>query len=318
MALEFQAFVPRDAREASAAFARPHRHVAAGPGRLAYWRFGRGPDVVLVHGWPVHSATFRGVVPALARHFTLHLFDLPGAGQTEWNGPIDLASNAAALRRAIDELGLGRYALVAHDSGGTVARLLAAEDARVLGLVLGNTELPGHLPWQVRLYTWAAKRPSVARLMLGGMRLRSLRRSFLGFGGVFRDPAYVDGDFAEWFVKPLLGSRRVAAGQMALMRSLDLHLIDELASVHARIRAPVLCIWGSEDPFFPLALARRMLGQFGGGAELIAIAGAKLFAHEDHPGAFAAHAVPFLEDCTRSSEGASRTMPATAGRPMTA
>lgn len=298
MALEAQAFTPGDAPEASAAFARPQRHVAAGAGRLAYWRFGRGPDVVLVHGWPLHAATFRRLVPMLAPHFTLHLFDLPGAGRTEWKGPIDLTSNAAALRRAIDELGLARYALVAHDSGGTVARLLAAEDERVVGLVLGNTEIPGHVPWQVRLYVWAAERPRLAPLLLAGLRLRLLRRSGLGFGGVFRDPAYVDGDFGEWFVKPLLGSRRVAEGQMALLRNLDLRLIDELAAVHARIRAPVLCIWGSDDPFFPLADARRMLGQFRGGAELVEIAGAKLFAHEDHPEAFAAHAAPFLEACT--------------------
>jgi haloalkane dehalogenase len=298
MALQSRSFTAAEAPEISAAFTRPHRLVAAGAGRLAYWSFGRGPDVVLVHGWPVHAATFRHVVPILASRFTLHLFDLPGAGQTEWSGPIDLASNAAALRRAIDELGLLRYAIVAHDSGGTAARLLAAEDERVLGLVLGSTELPGHVPWQVRLYTWAAERPWLATLMLAGMRLRLLRRSSLGFGGVFRDPAYVDGDFGEWFVKPLLGSRRAAQGQMALMRNLDLSLIDDLASVHARIHAPVLCIWGSEDPFFPLAGARCMLGQFGGGAELVEIPGAKLFAHEDHPQAFAAHAVPFLEACT--------------------
>lgn len=304
MAAGFQSIVPLGVGEASAAFAGPHQYVAAGAGRLAYWRFGRGPDVVLVHGWPVHAATFRRVVPALARHFTLHLFDLPGAGRTEWVGPIDLASNAAALRRGIDALGLGPYALVAHDSGGTVARLLAAEDARVQGLVLGNTELPGHHPWQVRFCAWAARRPRLAELLLAGMRLRPLRQSRLGFGGVFRDPAYVDGDFGEWFVKPLLGSRLVAEGQMALMRGLDLNLIDHLASVHERIRAPVLCIWGSEDRFFPLAVARGILTQFGGGAALVEIQGAKLFAHEDHPEAFAAAAIPFLEACTRPARGA--------------
>ncbi len=304
MASDPQVFVPADPREASAALARPQRLVAAGSGGLAYWRFGSGPDVVLVHGWPVHAATFRNVVPALARRFTLHLFDLPGAGWTEWKGSIDIASNAAALRRAIDELRLGPYMLVAHDSGGTVARLLAAGDGRVRGLVLGNTELPGHVPWQVRLYSWAARHPWAAKLMFGSMRLRAVRRSFLGFGGVFGDPAYVDGEFGEWFVRPLLHSPRVAAGQMALMRNLDLDLIGGLASVHGRIRAPVLCIWGSGDPFFPLALARRMLGQFTGGAELVEIPGAKLFAHEDHPQEFAAHAIRFLEACTRRAQDA--------------
>jgi haloalkane dehalogenase len=58
---------------------------------------------------------------------------------------------------------------------------------------------------------------------------------------------------------------------------------------------PVQLIWGEDDPFFPLAGARRMLAQFAGGARLEVIPRAKLFAHEDHPAEFAALARPFLE-----------------------
>jgi len=289
--------IPKDARDASMAFGKPHAYVDAGTERLAYWRFGRGPDVVFIHGWPLHSATFRRIVPALAPKLTLHLFDLPGAGQTEARGSIDLASHAATLRRAIDGLGIARYALLAHDSGGTVARLVAADDARVRGLVLGGTEIPGHHPWLIQFYVGLTKVPGLARLVVSSMRFGAVRRSFLGFGGCFTDAAYVDGEFGDWFVRPLFSSRRVAAGQMALLRDLDFRLFDALDSAHRRIRAPVRCIWGTDDPFFPIAKARRMLEQFGGGAELVEISGAKLFAHEDHPEAFAAHALPFLVGC---------------------
>jgi hypothetical protein len=37
-----------------------------------------------------------------------------------------------------------------------------------------------------------------------------------------------------------------------------------------------------------------MLPQFVGGAELVEVAGAKLFVHEDHPEQFAEHAGGFL------------------------
>src|SRR6266446_9420553 len=127
MADEASSPIPRDAHEASMAFRKPHAYLDAGAERLAYWRFGRGPDVVLVHCGPLPSATFRRIVPALAPKLTLHLFDLPGAGQTEARGSIDLATHAVTVRRAIDALGITRYALVAHDSGGTVARLVAAD-----------------------------------------------------------------------------------------------------------------------------------------------------------------------------------------------
>jgi pimeloyl-ACP methyl ester carboxylesterase len=286
---------PADAAQMRAAFAQPHEYLPTGHGRLAYWRFGRGPDVVLIHGWPLHAATFRHIVPELARGFTVHLLDLPGTGQSiEWSGPIDVASHAVVVRAAIDRLGLTRYALLAHDSGAAIARLVAAGDPRVQGLVLGNTEIPGHHSWVIRLYKWAAQRPRIAALMFSAMRVGLIRRSFLGFGGTFRDPAFVDGEFGEWFVRPLLTSREVARGQMALIRTLDFGLIDRLAEVHARIAAPVLFIWGTDDPFFPIGKLRSILHQFPGGAELAEIAGAKLLAHEDHPEAFVAYAVPFL------------------------
>src|SRR5262249_2424342 len=114
---------PKTAEEAAQAFARPHTHLAVRGGRLAYWRFGSGPDVVLIHGWPLHAATFRNIVPGLARSFTLHLFDLPGTGQTEWNQDLSLPTIVQAVRDAIDALGLTSYALLAHDSGGAIGRM---------------------------------------------------------------------------------------------------------------------------------------------------------------------------------------------------
>jgi len=300
----FQSTLPSD----SAAFARPHDFIRVGEGRLAYWRFGSGPDVVLIHGWPVHAATFRKIVPALSKQFALHLFDLPGSGQTQWSGQIDFPSHVAAVREAVDALGLTRHAILAHDSGGVTARLLAADDPRVLGLILGNTEIPGYHPPVVKLYAWISKHPSLSALVLASMRIRAVRRSPLGFGGVFTDPAYVDGEFGELFVRPLLGSKEWAEAQLELFRNLDFAMLDGLAAVHRRILAPVLCIWGTEDPFFPIEKARRMLEQFAGGAELVEIEHAKLFAHEDHPDAFASYAAKFLTRCFASKGSGSSTM----------
>jgi hypothetical protein len=39
-----------------------------GHGRLTYYRFGQGPDVVMIHGWPLHSATFRSTSPPSTNH----------------------------------------------------------------------------------------------------------------------------------------------------------------------------------------------------------------------------------------------------------
>lgn len=43
---------------------------------------GRGPDLVLLHGWAMHSGVFAALAEALAPRFTLHLVDLPGHGHS--------------------------------------------------------------------------------------------------------------------------------------------------------------------------------------------------------------------------------------------
>jgi pimeloyl-ACP methyl ester carboxylesterase len=275
----------------------PPRYIDVGHSRLAYWSFGEGPDLVFVHGWPLHSATFRRLVPALARDFRCHFFDLPGAGRTESDpsAPFGLVEHSETLRRAIDLIGLGRYAFVAHDSGGAMARLVAASDDRVTGLVLGNTEIPGHRVLLVEFFMKLTRIPGAMSLLRAAMRSRTVRHSSLGFGGCFEDPRSMDGDFHDLFIAPILDSPSVLADQSRLLASLDFGVVDRLTETHGRIKAPTLLIWGSDDPFFPLEKARGMLTQFAGGAEIQVIPRAKLFAHEDHAPEFLAFAQPFLQ-----------------------
>jgi haloalkane dehalogenase len=264
--------------------------------RLAYRRFGSGPDLVFVHGWPLHSATFRGLVPLLADRFTCHLFDLPGSGATESakGARSDFGSHATTLKSAIDVLGLTRYGLVAHDSGGLTARLLAASDRRVAALVTGNTEVPEHTPSVVLLLLAASRLPGGAAFLRRALSVRAVRRSPLGYGGCFADPTFLDGDFHELMIAPLLASSERWGRQVALLRGLDVSIVKKLPEVHARITAPVQLVWGAEDPMFPLEHAKAMLSQFPGGATLAEIPGGKCFVHDENPAAFAAHAKPFL------------------------
>lgn len=45
---------------------------------------GQGPDLVMLHGWSMHSAVWHDLAASLAGRFTLHLVDLPGHGQSDW------------------------------------------------------------------------------------------------------------------------------------------------------------------------------------------------------------------------------------------
>lgn len=45
---------------------------------------GQGPDLVMLHGWSMHSGVWHQLADGLAEHFTLHLVDLPGHGDSPW------------------------------------------------------------------------------------------------------------------------------------------------------------------------------------------------------------------------------------------
>jgi len=52
---------------------------------------GQGPDLVMLHGWSMNSAVWHDLAEGLAKNFTLHLVDLPGHGQSDWQeGALDL------------------------------------------------------------------------------------------------------------------------------------------------------------------------------------------------------------------------------------
>lgn len=275
----------------------PARRIDVGHSRLAYYRFGQGPDLLLIHGWPLHSATFRHILPGLAAHFTCHLFDLPGTGQTpcDANTPISLTDHADTLQRAVDELGLSRYGMVAHDSGGVIARLIAARDPRVAALAFSGSEIAGYRPPRLRLLVAMGQTAAGRAMVMRGMRLKLLRHSPIGVGDCFTDVRYAEGDFHKLFIAPLLQSRQVSENQWRLVHRFDWGLIDRLPQVHAQIRVPTLLVWGEDDAWFPISKLQPTLAQFPAGATLRTIPGGKLFVHEDRADAWLAHALPYLQ-----------------------
>lgn len=283
-----------------------------GHSRMSYWRVGCGPDVLFIHGWPLHAATFRALVPLLADRFTCHVVDLPGCGRSEW-GPkseIGIRAHVSSLRNAIGQLALTDFGIVAHDSGAVIARLLAADDPRVRALVIGNSEIPGHRPKLVELYVILAKLRLFRLATAPVLGIRFLRHSALGYKGCFHDVAYVEGEFMDWFVRSMSRDPRVALGQARLLYDFDWSIIDTLDRVHARIQAPVKLIWGAQDPFFPLERAKRTLRQFAGGASLSVLDPGKLFVHEEFPEAFAREARSFLEQTLRPASEDHAALPA--------
>ncbi|MFK7805344.1 MAG: alpha/beta fold hydrolase [Anaerolineae bacterium] len=268
--------------------------------RIAHKAVGNGPDLVFVHGWPLDSRTYRHIVPELSKHFTCHLIDLPGVGETIWDDqtPIGIEAHCHTLREVVDALNLSSYALVAHDSGGVFARHLAANDPdRVRGLVLSNTDIPRHYSPTLKLLVNSAKLPGASFLMRLLLRIRLFRLSKYFGKGMFYDLEQFEGEFGDLYIRPLYQDKKVLNGQMQLIYGWDWDFLDQLTEIHGRIKAPVQLIWGANDVIFPLNKGRPMANEFGAGAEFKVIKKSRLYVQEEQPEAFLQHALPFLQSC---------------------
>lgn len=282
--------------EASERFRQaPDRYIDVSGGALAYYRMGRGPAVLFVHGWPASAATFRRLLPYLCEHVTCHMIDMLGAGQSRFSRDtrIDLARHIEDVRTVADALGLEEFCVVGHDSGGLIARHALAADRRVRGWALVNTEQPQGLNWRFRQFLLMAKLPAFEHGIAWSVMQRGLRKNRYLLGDCFHDVSLLGGEFEEFFLAPLRDdpARRWAAGQFGAR--FDVGLVSALAEAHAAMRAPVQLVWGEDDPFFPVAWAAQMAESFADG-RLKVIPKAKLFVHEERPGEVAAAMLPTL------------------------
>ena len=113
-------------------FKRPHR--------LAYGRFGDGPQFVLMlHGLAADGSFWQPLIRELpASQYTMIVPDLLGHG----NSPKPEYSNystsdqAAAVEALLRRLGIGSVVVVGHSMGGLVATRLASQNPRLVSKLL--------------------------------------------------------------------------------------------------------------------------------------------------------------------------------------
>ena len=264
--------------------------------------FGQGPALVLIHGFPVHGYTWRKLLPTLSEQFTCYVVDLPGLGDSDWSSHTDFSFTAQACRlgRLLESLKLLRYSLLAHDTGATIARLVAiAQPDRVAKLVIINTEIPGQRPPGVGLYRLVARLP-----VAGAIFSMLLRRSWFirsSMGEFYSDPNLLDDpSYLEPYVKPLITSAKRMAGALGYLDGIDWEVVDRMRQAHSEIQAETLFLWGEDDKTFPVQLAEEMCSQMKTQTTFVRIKKASLMPHEEKPEIVLKHLVPFLKSESRN------------------
>jgi magnesium chelatase accessory protein len=245
---------------------------------------GQGPAALLLHGTGASTHSWRGLMPLLARRFTVIAPDLPGMGQTSMppRPGLSLSGMAASLRALVETLGQPPELVVGHSAGVALAARLCLDGAispRLLvsinGAILPLGGWAGQLfapmarmmvalPGVPRLFAWrAADRAAVEALLANtGSKLDAAGIEF--YARLFRSPQHVEatlGMMAQWDLP-------------ALQTDLP------------RLRTPVLQLIGKQDRTIRPTEARRLQALLPG-ARIVAFPGLGHLAHEEAPQAVA-------------------------------
>lgn len=267
--------------------------------RLRFVRAGRGPAVVLVHGFGSSLYTWKAVMPELSRAHDVLALDLPGFGESEQPADLSLDELPAAVTGLMERLGIARAALVGSSMGGAAAALVCArapERAGALVLIdAAGFDIAG--PGRPRLVRMATSPLGGLLAWLPVKRLlveAALREVFCD------DTLVTDERVAEY----LALARR--PGSYAAVRSLSESLEGRSGVVQealADVRVPTLVVWGGEDTWIPVAHAARF-GEAIAGSRQVVIENTGHLPQEERPGELLRVLRPFLRDVTRGEAAA--------------
>ena len=227
--------------------------------RIGFYRAGRGPVLVLLHGIGSSSLTWKRVVELLARRYTVIAPDLLGHGATErLRGDYSLGAHASGVRDLMVKLGFERATICGHSLGGGVAMVFAYQfPERCERLVLVSS---GGLGQEVS--------PLLRLLSLPGSDLVVPLGTFPGLantvsrvGGVLGRLGLQLSPRADelWQCYSSLGSPDARKAFLSTLREVvdfQGQRVSAMDRLYLAAQVPVMIVWGSNDEIIPVEHAR--------------------------------------------------------------
>jgi len=267
------------------AFTAERHFVALPQGKIAYVDRGKGPAALFLHGFPLNGYQWRGALDRLSGLRRCIVPDVLGLGYTEPREGQDLKAPAQAemMLALLDRLGVGKFDLIANDSGCAVAQLMLAHHGdriRTLLLNNGDTE-PDCPPVAIEAVIKDAKAEKFADWFPPQIADKAFARRPDQLGGLtFTFPDRLKDDTIDMYLKPLAANpaRTNAYGRAAEG--------NPLAGISEKLRTsktPVRILWGTGDTIFKPAMADYLDKLFPYSRGVRRIDGAKLFFPEEFP-----------------------------------
>jgi pimeloyl-ACP methyl ester carboxylesterase len=240
--------------------------------RLAYDRKGRGPSVLLLHGWPGDRTDFRMVVPLVSSATEVVVVDLRGFGDSDKRRaePAEQYSADAQARSVvglIEKLGLDRPVIGGYDIGSRIAQTIARVRPDLVRALVISPPLPGigdrilSADAQREFWYQSFHQLELAEQLVDG-RPAAVRSYLRHFWSHWSGPGFelTDPDLEHLlsvYAQPgaftaSIGWYRAGAGAVA--RSVT----ERAPQAAERISVPTTVLWPEHEPLFPRAWSDRL------------------------------------------------------------
>jgi pimeloyl-ACP methyl ester carboxylesterase len=248
-------------------------------GEVAYEVFSEGPPVVLVHGTPTRSYLWRNIVPALAEHRSVYVYDLLGYGESEKGEgqDVSIAAQARVLKELVQAWGLEEPAIAGHDiGGGIVLRAQLLEGLRFSRVALLDAVVLGPRLSEPRSSTWHVREHTEAYEAMPNHLFGAFFSAYLG-----ETNSNLGEDAFEAYLAPWWGEEGRKAFVRQALQVEERHT-GEIEPRLASVEIPVLVVWGEKDGWLDPSLALRLRNEIPG-SELKLIQEGGHFVQEDAP-----------------------------------
>ena len=249
-------------------------YFSEGDDRLHYVEAGKGPLVILYHGFPSFWYSWFGQMETLKGHYRVVAVDGLGAGFSAKPESLD-AYRVEKLAGQIDRLarhlnGKRRFTLIGHDWGAALAFAYAQAYPKRLNAVIGMSAPPYNLFLETLRTSNDQQSRSTYMQFFRSVTLDDIRNRNMGEQiwrqsyGALLEPGDLSKDEGELF-RAALANPLAINGGMNWYRA-NIPPISEIESVtfwpraNPKIKVPTLLIWGDADRTFVPEFMDRMSG----------------------------------------------------------
>lgn len=211
--------------------------------------FGNGPNLVMLHGWGMHSALWLDLARQLARDYCITLIDLPGHGDSPaYQVPLTLTHLSDLIATHLPD----RCHLLGWSLGGLVAQQLAGHQTDRVGkliLVASNVSFVKTDHWPYGL--------AASVLHDFALRLQQDSKTTLQRFVALQVMGCTDERHLLRHIQSTLRQRSQACRQ-ALDDGLQILRSSDLRAAFMQLQIPLLIIAGSQDRITPPHAATAM------------------------------------------------------------